>query len=456
MPALQPPLVFNEIGVAQDVEVELYNTSAVLVWDLAGMYVGNGATRQRIPDGMHISPHGVWRGNFAFAPTGGALTLYDRDCFANAVIATVTYPALTPGASYARWPDGSGVWQMLSTPTPGWLNVGRPPAITGVTYTVPSANMPVTVSATIGDVGNITATLWYRVHQPLQPAPVAYSAVPLVAGAISTQYAATLPAFSAGTWVEFYLEARDAIGLTTTNRPGWSATGLGRDYRYVVGWERPALFINELMAINDRTIEDANGNSPDWIELYNVGSTDIDLGGMYLTDDPLVPTRRQLPTGLVVSAGGYLLLWASDEITADHLGFKLNGGGEAVALFDRLDHGLGLIDAAFYAPQAIDVAWGRYPDGSAHWQTLDSPTPGAANHLLPPAFAQVTREPRWPAAGQSATVRRTNHSGCATDLGDVVAEYWQRFPIQSAYSEWWILSNDDPGTARRHARAILF
>ena len=52
------------------------------------------------------------------------------------------------------------------TPTPGWLNVGRPPAITGVTYTVPLANVPVTVTATISDEGNITATLWYRVHRP--------------------------------------------------------------------------------------------------------------------------------------------------------------------------------------------------------------------------------------------------------------------------------------------------
>ena len=147
------------------------------------MYVGDGATRQRIPDGTRIPPRGVWRGEFAFAPTGGTLTLYDRDCFANAVIATVTYPALTPGTSYARWPDGSGAWQILSTPTPGWLNVGRPPAITDVTHTMPLANMPVTVTATISDAGNITATLWYRVHQPLEAAPAVYSAVPLVGGA---------------------------------------------------------------------------------------------------------------------------------------------------------------------------------------------------------------------------------------------------------------------------------
>ncbi len=159
------------------------------------------------------------------------------------------------------------------------------------------------------------------------------------------------------------------------------------------------------MAINDHTIKDVNDKSPDWIELYNASSADIDLGGMYLTDDPLVPTRHQLAPGLVVPAGGYRLIWASGDVLTDHIGFKLNGLGEAVALFDRLDRGLGMIDAVFYAPQTLDVSWGRYPDGGVEWKAMDSPTPGATNLLSPPAFAQVTREPRWPLAGQATIVR---------------------------------------------------
>jgi hypothetical protein len=283
--------------------------------------------------------------------------------------------------------------------------VGRPPAITNVTYTMPLANVPVTVTAIISDEGSITATLWYRVHQPLEAVPAAYNAVPLVAtGPMSAQYAAILPAFSAGTWVEFYLEARDSVGLTTIDRPGWRATGLGRDYRYVVGWQRPALFINEIQAINDHTIKDANGDSSDWIELYNAGTTAIDLGGMYLTDDPLVPTRSQLAPGTVVPAGGYRIIWASGNVLTDHVGFKLNRLGEAVALFDRLDRGLGMIDAVFYSPQAVDVSLGRYPDGGTQWITMTTSTPGTTNLLLPPVFVQVTRVPRWPAAGQTVTV----------------------------------------------------
>jgi hypothetical protein len=409
MPAMQPPLSFNEINLASVVGtglgVEIYNNSKVLTWDLGGMYVGDGVTRQRIPDGTRLPPRGIWRGEFAFASIGGTLTLYDRDCFANAVIATATYPALTSGTSYARWPDGSGTWQMLSTSTPGWLNVGRPPTISGVTYTIPLANGPVTVTAIISDQGHITATLWYRAHQPLAAAPVAFTAIPLITtGPTSTHYTAILPAVAAKTWVEFYLEAKDSLGLTTIDRPGWRATGLGRDYRYIVGWHRPPLFINEVMAINAGTLNDQNGDSPDWIELYNAGTTDIDLGGMYLTDDPLVPTRAQLPAGLVVPAGGYRIIWASGTVMTDHVGFKLNGLGEAVALFDRLDQGLGMIDASFFTPQTRDISWGRYPDGGAQWQTMDTPTPGTTNQLFPPIFGQVTRSPRWPAAGQAVTV----------------------------------------------------
>jgi len=79
---------------------------------------------------------------------------------------------------------------------------------------------------------------------------------------------------------------------------------------------------------------------------------------MYLTDDPLVPTRAQLPAGLVVPAGGYRIIWASGTVMTDHVGFKLNGLGEAVALFDRLDRGWGMIDASFFTPQTRDVSVG--------------------------------------------------------------------------------------------------
>ena len=53
----------------------------------------------------------------------------------------------------------------------------------------------------------------------------------------------------------------------------------------------------------------------------------IDLGGMYASDDPINSRKWMFPPGLIVPAGGFLLLWAdADPIEGiDHVGFHLIG-----------------------------------------------------------------------------------------------------------------------------------
>lgn len=60
------------------------------------------------------------------------------------------------------------------------------------------------------------------------------------------------------------------------------------------------LVINEIMALNRKTIEDPNrpGQYPDWIELYNTSDSPIVLNGLYLTDDVNNPTRWQVPVAI--------------------------------------------------------------------------------------------------------------------------------------------------------------
>jgi len=72
--------------------------------------------------------------------------------------------------------------------------------------------------------------------------------------------------------------------------PGWSNSDGS-------GGPAEGLFINEFMADNDDTIQDPDGNGgyPDWIELYNAEPNTVDLGGMYLTDDPNDPTKWMIP-----------------------------------------------------------------------------------------------------------------------------------------------------------------
>ena len=103
--------------------------------------------------------------------------------------------------------------------------------------------------------------------------------------------------------------------------------------------------INELMASNNRCIQDPQGQYDDWIELYNHSSNPINIGGIYLTDDLSVPTKWQFPSPTVIQAGGYLVIWA-DEDTDDtglHANFKLDADGEEIGLFDS--DGITLIDS---------------------------------------------------------------------------------------------------------------
>jgi hypothetical protein len=61
------------------------------------------------------------------------------------------------------------------------------------------------------------------------------------------------------------------------------------------------LVINEFMAENDSFIQDNFGEHDDWFELYNASGAVIDLGGMYLTDDPDDPTGWMIPPAVTGS-----------------------------------------------------------------------------------------------------------------------------------------------------------
>ena len=55
----------------------------------------------------------------------------------------------------------------------------------------------------------------------------------------------------------------------------------------------PGVFpvINEFSTSNNNILEDDNGNSTDWIEIFNAGQDSLNLAGYSLTDDPTDPTK---------------------------------------------------------------------------------------------------------------------------------------------------------------------
>ena len=149
----------------------------------------------------------------------------------------------------------------------------------------------------------------------------------------------------------------------TKKSPPLSAVGNGAA-RAAVGSTPPCCDITEFVASNASGIRDAEGDRPDWVEIFNAGNDLVDLSGMYLTDDGENLKEWQFPNGVSLPGGGYLVVFASnkDAVLAGgelHTSFALGADGEFLALVDK--DGTTIIDQ--YAPefpaQLEDISYGR-------------------------------------------------------------------------------------------------
>lgn len=99
-----------------------------------------------------------------------------------------------------------------------------------------------------------------------------------------------------------------------------------------------SLHINELLAKNVNDTTDINGDNEDWVEIYNGGTQQVDLGGYFLSDDVNDPTKWKIPldnNGEMVINGKSFALFFADNDTEDgknHLPFKLSSAGETINL----------------------------------------------------------------------------------------------------------------------------
>jgi hypothetical protein len=147
------------------------------------------------------------------------------------------------------------------------------------------------------------------------------------------------------------------------------------------------LWINELQPNNLTGITDNNGERDPWIEIYNSGTTTIDLSGYYLANsyEPNNLTQWQFPAGSALAAGAFKIVWADGQpqqstATAWHANFRLNSVTGSVALV-RLDLGQPQItDYMNYTGVGSDLSYGDFPNGqSFDRQTFFTVTPGAPN-----------------------------------------------------------------------------
>lgn len=86
---------------------------------------------------------------------------------------------------------------------------------------------------------------------------------------------------------------------------------------FIIGLEVYSdVVINEVQSSNDTTCVDENGESPDWIELYNNGEEPVDLEGWGLSDNAAKPFKWTFPKGAKIEASGYLRVFADSTKAA--------------------------------------------------------------------------------------------------------------------------------------------
>ena len=119
----------------------------------------------------------------------------------------------------------------------------------------------------------------------------------------------------------------------------------------------------------------AQGDPLDWFELYNTSDSPLSLDDFVVADDLSDPGKRvPFPAGLVIPPGGYLQVQLDKD------------GWPGFALGRDEDLGIWTADGTLVAE--VDWAEGgadegtsyaRQPDGTGDFETVDEPTPGAAN-----------------------------------------------------------------------------
>lgn len=152
--------------------------------------------------------------------------------------------------------------------------------------------------------------------------------------------------------------------------------------------------INEVSAANGIYVNEYFKRN-DWIELYNTTDKDIDLEGMYLSDNPDNPKKYKISNlnsqfSNLIPAHGYLIVWCDklEPLSQLHAPFKLDADGGDV-LLTAADGSWS--DHLSYTAMESDETIGRYPDGSRQVITMNVPTIAKAN--ISGSYATTVEQP---------------------------------------------------------------
>lgn len=282
---------------------------------------------------------------------------------------------------------------------------------------------------------------------------------PSISWSTLTNWSLSVP-LTASTNVLF-IEARDLRGSPLTNYTSTRTVV----YSGPLPDPKGAVLINEWMAANAGTRRNpVDGQFDDWFELFNRGTTSIDLGGFFLTDNRANKFLYQIPnTGqYAIPPGGFLLVWANGKPSHNatnrtdlFVNFQLSREGEEIGLFAPDGS---QVDAVSFGLQTADISEGRYPDGAESRQFQTMPSPGAPNRSAPstgpPELIGITTEPGGLISIRFVTIPgRMYRVDYKNDLAE--RDWLSLAPPQTAQENSMEIDDTSPTRPRRFYRIAL-
>jgi hypothetical protein len=417
---LSTALAINEVLPnpipGEDDWLEIYNTDPNLPAGIGGFYLSISNEYSRLPELSFIPPAGYVQifadensgpDHISFKlPASGATMVLSDDT--GAEVNRFSYGLTRESVSYGRLPNGTGgPTEFPASSSPGRANYL--PDINSIQIS------EVLVAGTGGD--------WLEIFNPLATA-VDLSGMSIAVGDPVPQRWQ----FAAGTTLAagaFMVVQCDAAVPATNSAPGFNVGEALNDKGEAIflfdrsgqvidfvqcGAQLPNRSIGRsgaawvllsaptpgtpnalpatlgdpgLVRINEWMAAPLGGD--DWFELYNPQNTPVNLGGLFLTDDPTVSgrTNSQIAQLTFIAPAGFILLQADDETDKgpEHVAFSLDTFGETLRLYNNI----AIVDEVTLLLQQPGVSEGRIPDGGSNIVSFPGLATPAGPNALPTA-----------------------------------------------------------------------
>jgi hypothetical protein len=434
-----PLILMNEIYSRGTIEapdwVEIYNgsenpadISGYKIYDAGGQ--SGGKLKMEFPTGSVIPGHGfivivVDDGTESgFGISSGGDEIWFENTTGN-VIDNIACPAMETTQSFGRVPDGGATWQLLNEITRGTANsseLPEPIILINELYSTGTTENPDWVevynaSAFEANIGG------YKIYdsggqsgsKPKKEFP-AGTVIPSHGFAIIVVDDAAESGFGlSSSGEQIWIENTSSVVADDVTFPALeTGTSYGRfadgtENWITMGTVTPGAANSDVVPVYAKPMINevfsngvAGAETGDWIEIYNDSDVPLNLTGYKVYDSggqTGTKPKKLFPDGLTLAGHSFIVIVTDDDTES---GFGLSGNGEKVWFEDAT--GI-LVDSVEFPALELTQSFGRFPDGTANLQILNTITRGTANNNSTPLEVIVlmnevnalgtTEDPDW-------------------------------------------------------------